>query len=301
MTLHKSIVVSTVLILGISMLYSCRMRRSYQMNEQQQREMQASFDSLQENFDRLVTMYKTSGDTLPQELRNLYARMQDMHRQMEGAYTEMMGMHGRHMEGRGGMMGDRERHIQGHMTGEWYQQMMAMHEQMADFHNRLGQDSLARMNRRLTDRFDHMRRMIPGIDETPEISRNGDTGSTGVSGEMLYSQNCASCHGENGEGFAAVFPPVTDSEWVTGEKEVAVRILLHGLTGSIEVDGREYRGTMPSFKVRLSDSEVAAILTYLRNQSEGDLSPVTANDVAEVRKEYRDRSQPWNAGELRKE
>ena len=277
------------------------MRRSYQMTEQQQQEMQASFDSLQANFDRLVSMVETSGDTLSPELRNLYARMQDMHQQMEGAYTEMMGMHGRHMGGRGGMMGDMERHRQGHMTGEWYGQMMAMHERMAEIHAQQGQRSMARMNRRLSNRFEEMTKMIPGIEELPEEKKDEETEPAALNGNVLYSQYCSSCHGSDAGGIAGAFPPLVDSKWVTGEKDLPIRILLHGLSGEIEVNGRTYRGAMPSFKIRLSDGEIAAILTYLRNQSEGNNSPVTADEVAKVREEYRNRYQPWEASELREE
>lgn len=301
MTFHKSIVVSAVLILGISILFSCRKQRSYQMSERQQQEMQASFDTLQATFDRLVSMVESSGDTLPPELRNLYVRMQDMHQQMEGAYTEMMGMHGRHMGGRGGMMGDMERHRWGHMTGEWYQQMMAMHEQIADFHNRLGQDSLDRLNRELSHRYGNMMNRIPGIDEPPQVSRDEGAEAMGQSGETLYSQHCASCHGGDAGGLSGAFPPLVDSNWITGDPEVPVRILLHGLTGEIQVNGQVYRGTMPSFRARLTDGEIAAILSYLRSKSGASTSGISADEVAEIRREYENRSRPWRANELRED
>ncbi len=78
-----------------------------------------------------------------------------------------------------------------------------------------------------------------------------------------------------------------------------VRILLNGLTGEIEVGGQTYQGVMPSFKARLSAAEIAAILNYLRSQSDGDLPDITQEEVVRIGKQYRDRTRAWQASELR--
>lgn len=123
--------------------------------------------------------------------------------------------------------------------------------------------------------------------------------SAAPSGEDLYATHCAPCHGPDGRGVAGTFPPVFGSEWVTGDPEVPIRIVLHGLAGPIDVGGEAYRGAMPALGGRLGDAEVAAVVTYERERG-GVADPVVSPErVAGVREATRDRATPWTAGELR--
>ena len=67
--------------------------------------------------------------------------------------------------------------------------------------------------------------------------------------------NCSSCHGENGEGMAYVAPNLK-----TYSNELIKTVLHDGKKSSI--------GEMPSFKGRLSDTQVKAVATYLRSIGE---------------------------------
>jgi cytochrome c oxidase cbb3-type subunit 3 len=66
---------------------------------------------------------------------------------------------------------------------------------------------------------------------------------------------CAGCHGENGEGMAYVAPNLK-----TYSDELIKTVLTDGKKSTI--------GTMPSFKGRLSDTQVKAVATYLRSLGE---------------------------------
>jgi cytochrome c oxidase cbb3-type subunit 3 len=66
---------------------------------------------------------------------------------------------------------------------------------------------------------------------------------------------CSSCHGENGEGMAYVAPNLK-----TYSNDLISTVLTNGKKSSI--------GTMPSFKGRLSDTQVKAVATYLRSLGE---------------------------------
>jgi mono/diheme cytochrome c family protein len=296
----------TTLIFGLllitTILASCHRGRSTYMTEQQREQLETTYDSLQNAYKTLVAEYETSPDSLPADLQSLYAQMQQMHGQMETNHRQMMSgdMGGGHMQGDGMMGGGMRMSMQrqGHMTGEWYQQMMGMHGQMAAMHREMGQQSMAEMHRQLSDRFGKMMKMIPGIDEPSGVSSNEEIDPSALNGKTLYAQNCASCHGSDAGGIAGVFPPLVNSKWVTGDKSVPLRILLHGLSGEIEVSGQTYRGSMPSFRARLSEAEMAAILNYLRGQSEDDLPEITQDDVSRVAKTYSKRNRPWNASEL---
>jgi mono/diheme cytochrome c family protein len=77
-------------------------------------------------------------------------------------------------------------------------------------------------------------------------------------------------------------PPIVGTEWVLGDKNRLIEIILRGMTGEIEVDGEVYDGVMASADY-LTDQEIADVLTYLRNGFGNNASEVTAEEVQEVR------------------
>ncbi len=83
-------------------------------------------------------------------------------------------------------------------------------------------------------------------------------------GAKTYGK-CAGCHGADGRGDGANFPPLADSEWVTGDNtEALAMIILNGISGPITVAGKTWNGAMPA-QGPLSAKELAPLMTYLRN------------------------------------
>lgn len=117
-------------------------------------------------------------------------------------------------------------------------------------------------------------------------------------GKKVYNRVCAACHQVSGDGVDGTFPPLTKSEWVTGDKGRLVRVILHGLTGPITVNGEAYSGMMPPWGAALKDAEVAAVSTYVRNAWGHKASAVTAAEVATIRAASKGRNTPWTAKEL---
>lgn len=115
----------------------------------------------------------------------------------------------------------------------------------------------------------------------------------GANGEALYAAMCAACHQAAGQGLPGVFPPLAGSEWVLGEAPVATAIVLHGLMGPITVKGQTYNGAMPAFGGQLDDVQLAALLTHLRTSWGNSASPVSADAVAQVRAQLKDRTTPF--------
>ena len=76
-----------------------------------------------------------------------------------------------------------------------------------------------------------------------------------------------------------------------------VKILLHGLQGPIQVKGDTYNGAMPPWK-QLKDDQIAMILTYIRNEWGNSAPPITAEQVAKVREETADRTEPYTQAQL---
>ncbi|MES2476416.1 MAG: c-type cytochrome [Verrucomicrobiota bacterium] len=145
---------------------------------------------------------------------------------------------------------------------------------------------------------------------------NGQAVNTALTGDDLASFTrgkqlfhgmaaCFGCHGADGAGVPNLGPPLADSEWVTGDAETLVKILLHGLTGPIEVDGIIYHTTadMPGLATNptISDTAIADVATYIRNEWSNHAQPVSPTQVARERELGKDRGgRPMTAAELRR-
>lgn len=113
-------------------------------------------------------------------------------------------------------------------------------------------------------------------------------------GKVLFAANCIACHQASGKGLPAVFPPLDGSEWVTGEVKALIAILLHGISGEIEVRGESFKGVMPSFK-QLTDAQIAALATHIRSEWSNSAGPVTPDQVGVVRRDI-SRQAPYSGG-----
>ncbi|MBL9173007.1 MAG: cytochrome c, partial [Verrucomicrobiales bacterium] len=79
-----------------------------------------------------------------------------------------------------------------------------------------------------------------------------------------------------------------------------IRIVLNGLNGPITVNGVAFNGAMNSFKDSLSDSDIAAVLTYVGSAWGNKAPPVSADEVKAIRAEIASRDQAWTPDELLK-
>ena len=61
-----------------------------------------------------------------------------------------------------------------------------------------------------------------------------------------------------------MFPPLAKSDYLAADPKRAIDVVLHGLTGKVTVNGKEYNSVMPPMS-QLNDDEVANILTYVLN------------------------------------
>lgn len=126
----------------------------------------------------------------------------------------------------------------------------------------------------------------------------GDDGGI-ARGKVVYEQACALCHGSDGLGKPGQAPPFAGSEWVvTDNVGHLIRIPLQGLVGPIKVKGVEWNLAMPAMGAALSDDDLAALLTYMRNAWGNKASIVTPEQVKAVRAATASRTQPWTGPEL---
>ena len=113
-------------------------------------------------------------------------------------------------------------------------------------------------------------------------------------GKAIFTGNCVACHQATGKGLPGLFPPLDGSEWVRGDERTLINILLHGISGEIEVLGASYKGVMPPFK-QLSDAEIAAVATHIRSQWSNTAKPITTDAVTAERK-VSTRDTPFDGG-----
>ncbi len=76
-------------------------------------------------------------------------------------------------------------------------------------------------------------------------------------GEKVYSTNCVACHQATGKGIPGAFPALDGDPVVNGPRAAQIHTVLEGKT-----DGAMQ---MPAWKAVLSDTDIAAVITYTRN------------------------------------
>jgi len=92
-------------------------------------------------------------------------------------------------------------------------------------------------------------------------------------GEKVYAANCVACHQPAGQGAPPAFPPLAGSKLVNGAKEGQIDIVLNGKPNT----------AMASFR-QLSDTDLAAVITFTRNSWGNKAGEVQPAEVKARRK-----------------
>jgi len=126
-------------------------------------------------------------------------------------------------------------------------------------------------------------------------------------GAALFSSVCQTCHGPDGNGVKSLAPPLNQSEWVTGDKDRLISVVLFGLTGPVSVNGHLYKapeinGDMPGigYSKELANEDIAQLLSFIRKSWRNDADKVTTEEVAKVRQKLKDRQNAFTVAELEK-
>ncbi len=127
-------------------------------------------------------------------------------------------------------------------------------------------------------------------------------------GHEVYTRDahCATCHQHTGSGVPQIYPPFTKNAWLDDDTRM-IKILLHGLTGPMVVNGQDY-GKVPGipamtpFASLVTDVEGAAVLSYIRQSFGNDGPFITPDQVKAVREATKTRpAGPYTAEEILKE
>jgi len=105
-------------------------------------------------------------------------------------------------------------------------------------------------------------------------------------GKRVFSANCQTCHQANGLGVPGQYPPLAGSEFTNGGSRRMGMIVLKGLQGPVKVKGQQYgSAVMQPWDKTLTDQKIADVMTYERSDWGNNASPVTAEQIAGLRKE----------------
>jgi mono/diheme cytochrome c family protein len=118
-------------------------------------------------------------------------------------------------------------------------------------------------------------------DTTTDALRAGTIGSRGA---QLYLDNCNACHHSDGVGALRTFPSLVASEIVNAPDATSLIHIV--LTGSAMPSTKIAPSAfaMPDFAWRLSDQDVADVLSFVRSSWGNQAPPVAANDVGRLRR-----------------
>ena len=109
-----------------------------------------------------------------------------------------------------------------------------------------------------------------------------DTQTSIAKGAVVYSKHCMACHQADGGGVTGLNPPLSKTEYVLGDKNRLINIILKGLNQELEIDGEIYSNPMPPLNF-LTDQQIADVLTYVRNNFQNKASAVAAKEVTAIR------------------
>jgi mono/diheme cytochrome c family protein len=115
-----------------------------------------------------------------------------------------------------------------------------------------------------------------------ELDAGRDTALDIARGSDIYLDNCAACHRSNGEGARGAFPQIAGNPFVLlADPSPMIRLVLGG--SALSSPAAPSALGMPAFGWRLSDLQVAQLLTFIRGGWGNQASSVGAAQVASVR------------------
>ncbi len=107
-----------------------------------------------------------------------------------------------------------------------------------------------------------------------------------AAGEKVYDI-CAACHEADGTGQARLFTPLANNAAVQSpDPTTLIRLTLEGADG-LPTASQPTPGTMPGYRDKLGDEQIAAVLTYIRNAWGNSAPMVSASEVRTMREQLR--------------
>ncbi len=152
-----------------------------------------------------------------------------------------------------------------------------------------------------------LKNVIDNIAKTKNNSKKKEIEKQFPRGVALFGSVCQTCHGTDGNGVRALGPPLNNSNWVLGDKNKLIPIVLFGLTGPVKVGEKLYKvpevsGEMPAIgqNKEFTDEDISQLLSYVRSSWSNKAEPISTNDVSAVRNKFKGRQKVFTMEELNK-
>ena len=114
------------------------------------------------------------------------------------------------------------------------------------------------------------------------LQSQSTSSSSKARGKEVYTKYCLTCHQADGGGVPRMNPPLTQTEYVNGNKQRLIGIVLNGMNIPLEINGDSYENPMASHAF-LKDQQIADVLTYVRSSFGNKSTAITAEEVKAVR------------------
>jgi mono/diheme cytochrome c family protein len=135
---------------------------------------------------------------------------------------------------------------------------------------------------------------LPGNRNAPAPTHPDET--VMAAGKAIYEDSCGACHKASGDGVPYMFPPLKANANVQSrDPTTIVRVLLNGARTQPTAE-EPTPSAMPAYDWKLSNDEIAAVATYIRNAWGNVGSTVTADDVQALRDALQKQSTAASAG-----
>jgi mono/diheme cytochrome c family protein len=109
-------------------------------------------------------------------------------------------------------------------------------------------------------------------------------------GAAVYSDSCSACHQMNGKGVPGMFSPLAGSASAQStDPTTLIRLVLEG-GRTVSTDARPTPSSMPAYGWKLTDEEIANVLTFVRNHWGNVAAPVEASKVGAIREKLQETS-----------
>ena len=114
--------------------------------------------------------------------------------------------------------------------------------------------------------------------------------ATMKAGGQIYADECAGCHGANGQGVAGLFPALKGSPVVQQtDPTTLAHVVLRGAR-SVGTAPAPTAAAMPQFAWVLNDNQIAAVVTYIRNAWGNAAPSVSAEEIHKKRQALAERN-----------
>jgi mono/diheme cytochrome c family protein len=102
-------------------------------------------------------------------------------------------------------------------------------------------------------------------------------------GEAIYQGACVACHEADGSGAPRIYPPLPgNANLQSADPSSTLRIILDGAQ-TVTTARAPNTGSMPAYRDKLTDQEIAAVASYIRNAWGNAAPAVEPDQVAKAR------------------